>query len=542
MRLISQHLIQANSADPYDKRALFINPALSSLYNPHILIGMKFFHLGFLSSNSAGIRNNYLSVSLQDIPYLKTGLGLTFCHFSTPVYSKTSSYLSLSKGIFNIIYLGAKLGFIVNGFNESQFDLIHQDDPVFQNGVSKFALSIGSGILLKPLKKIMIGFSINNINTPNISLIKDDVVEPRIYNIDVSYALSFFQLSSGITLMESNIYPNLCINADYWNFGTFYIGYSYSGLNIGNHLNITKKIKLDYQYDYPLSKINSESSGSHQINFTYNLHEPKVPENIFDIYIEKDSLIICNKWFNQEIDQNIPSDIANRRFDQYIPGYNKVVQTINVKSEFVLRYYSKRYVSFFNSLSKYIKNFKSVQIRIVNKGHNVKRAAGMKEFLHKKTGIKEDNISIVDEFDKKKDVTTDNLILIHEETISGRTHQTFLSNDQTQFIISSTNNMRVDSWSLTISQSTGEIVKQFKGKRRIPSKIEWNWIDNKGKLIDVGRYHSTLKWKNVKGREKKSSPKSIVVIKRSQHIDVHVVKAARDFKNRPEIIDIILED
>lgn len=506
-RLTAQHIIEANSADPADMRVLFINPAFPSLANPHFMIGIKFFNVGFLNSNALGLRNNYMTFSISKVPYLNTGLGASFYHIATPIFTKTNLGLNLSKEFFNRIYLGGKLSIFSSGFNRDQFDLIQEDDPVFRNTTSKTSLGIGCGFLIRPMENVTVGCSADNLNEPNISLINDAVVEAKTIDLAINYLFKIFSLSGGLTLSQSHYYPNFAVRYNYWDLLRFNAGYGHSGMLLGCQLQITDRIQMNYQFDYPLSEITQQSYGSHQFNICYYLTKPEEPISVFDFMLDKDSLFIYEKWFNKQFDPSIPDTLLPQSLDAGIPRYVDVFPSDSIHADFEPKYYSRRYHAFFDTIAQLIKADKNIQVRIIDRAGNISKAFGILNFLQSKLEKPCQQISIVDQTNPNDSTLIKSLTLIKEDTISGNSFKLYMSSNQTDFHISSTDNMRVDEWRMIISRSSGEEIIRFEGKRWVPEKINWDWRDSKGGLLEPGWYYGILKWKNKNGTVRLTSKK-----------------------------------
>jgi len=537
----AQRLIEANAADPTDMRSALINPAVSSLAHSHVLAGMKVFHGGFLNDDALGIRNQFFNVSIREIPYVHTGLSLSAYHLGTPIYAKTAFGLSLSKGFFDKLYVGGKLEAIYHGFDEKEFDLVDENDPVFSQGTGKTVLSVGGGLLYCPSRSLSVGFSAHHINRPNISLVDDDVRESLLTDLGVSYAYSYIRLSAGLMGVGSDVYPNLYLSTDFWDFVHFRVGYEYSGMTFGCHFHITRHVELNYDLNIPLSGIMSESMGSHRMNLVFYIKKPERPPAEFELFMETDSLFVLEQWFDQRVDRGIPWEMVERSLEAKIPDYVPDESTQHAEPHFEAKYYTERYRAFLDSLAKSIRNDSPAAIRIVAAEEDIGRAVGIKDYLSNvNLGLKHYIVVVA----RKKVADTPSLstlILVEDRVIRDRWFKRYVSSQRTTLHISSENHMRADIWQLEIQNDAGDVIRRYTGSRRVPSRLHWDWRDSGGIFVEPGWYRVVFRWKEKSDHFLKSPEIPVQIVKRSQHVMMHVSEEIQGLDQRPDVIDIILK-
>jgi hypothetical protein len=159
-----------------DASALFQNPAgmagmrateayftYSSMLNR--LNGVEGFSTGFMS---VGIPNRIGTL----------GLGLGIFNAASLIKERT-----LSLGFAKSFHKGWQAGFALKQLHHSYAaagDSLAENDPVFNNGYSKSALSVDAGMIV-PLGKILqLGVSIKDMNEPNVGLVTEDRVPRQI--------------------------------------------------------------------------------------------------------------------------------------------------------------------------------------------------------------------------------------------------------------------------------------------------------------------------------------------------------------------------
>ncbi len=537
----AQRLIEANAADPTDMRSALINPAVSSLAHSHVLAGMKVFHGGFLNADALGIRNQFFNVSIQKIPYVHAGLSLSAYHLGTPIYAKTAFGLGLSKGFYDKLYVGGKLEAIYRGFDEKEFDLVDKNDPVFSQGTGKTVLSVGGGLLYCPSRSLSIGFSVHHLNRPNISLADDDVRESLLTDLGVSYAYSYFRLSAGLMGVDSDVYPNLYLSTDYWDFMHFRVGYEYSGLTFGCHFHITRYVELNYDLNIPLSGIMSESLGSHRVNLLFYIKKPERPPAEFELFLETDSLFVLEQWFDQQVEQGIPSELVERSLEAEIPEYVPDESAPHAEPHFEAKYYTERYRAFLDSLSKSIQTDSPAAIRIVAAEEDIGRAVGIKDYLSKLNPGVKSLIKVVSRNKIEDTPSLSTLTLVDDRVVGGRSFKRYVSSQRTTLHVSSKTHMRADIWQLEIRNDAGDIVRRYTGSRRVPSRVHWDWRDFEGKLVEPGWTRVVFRWKDKSDHFREFPEIPVQIVKRSQHVMMHVSEEMQGLDQRPDVIDIILK-
>ena len=186
------NLVPANPANIFDAKSSFVNPAMLSFQRSQLLLGMKVFHLGFVESDAFVFRNNYISATTPYIFSDNVVFGITGQYFGIPLYNQSQVSFLVSSRVLRKFAVGLKYNILNHSFNKNQFDQIDSYDPVFSNGTTKVSHSFGMGMLAFPVPGLCIGFSLDHINRPDISLIGDGIHQPYVFDFGIRYSYKLF--------------------------------------------------------------------------------------------------------------------------------------------------------------------------------------------------------------------------------------------------------------------------------------------------------------------------------------------------------------
>lgn len=228
------------------------------------------------------------------------GWGALISHDKIGVTDRTDAYLNaayhLKVGPKMHLSLGLRGGGGYYSYKNSDLTYWDEGDPAFAgNRVSKFLPNVGAGLYLYS-KKFYAGLSVPTIISydPSKSLSFDvsggDVVphQVRHYFATVGTAI---ELSQDVVMKPSVLVKyvdNAPVEADFninfllantvWIGGSYRTGDSFVGIL---ELQLSKKLRLGYSYDFTFTDIKDYSSGSHEImlgyDFGYDIMKIKTP-------------------------------------------------------------------------------------------------------------------------------------------------------------------------------------------------------------------------------------------------------------------------
>lgn len=276
--------------------------ALPTLYNPAMTGSTDYLRIrGAARLQWIGIENAPRSFSgAADSPLqfgkLRLGVGLTARQESLGLFSNLDLALQVSykfKILKGVLSVGLQPAFFNSKFKGSEVYIPDGDDyhqpsdayiPTQDLAGNHFDLSAGLSYTHRYFSLGLSGMHLLNPKV-NMSIEGTETNESQEYQIDLPTAL-YFTADGNIPLKNTlfELQPSLLLTSDlsrftgqismrstYNKFITFGVGYRWKdalSVMIGGEF---KNFFLGYAYDYPLSKINKASSGSHEIVAGYRL-------------------------------------------------------------------------------------------------------------------------------------------------------------------------------------------------------------------------------------------------------------------------------
>ncbi|MDZ7342444.1 MAG: OmpA family protein, partial [candidate division KSB1 bacterium] len=262
--------ISSNVANFDDPRVIFNSPAAVAFQaQVQMIAGYELYYAGL---GADGLQNGFAGVAL---PHHSLGtVGLAGQYFSSGLYRRSQIQLGYGyRLISGRLSLGTNVGLISIAYDEGKFHLLDANDPVFQNGTSKNSLDVGAGVLAQLTDGLYWGFNLQHLNRPNISLVADDVRMP------ITCQTSFMLVSRWLNPLFHLEYAaddlNFQVGLEKWLFDhQFLLRGHYDGFNVGANLGwnlplASHWLRLEYEYRYPVSELNSVVSASHQFLAAY---------------------------------------------------------------------------------------------------------------------------------------------------------------------------------------------------------------------------------------------------------------------------------
>lgn len=541
-QLSAQHFMTASQVDTIDTRGVFINPAMSSVIEPQILLGSKFFHTGFLTENGFALRHSYLNVSVRRLPRLHAGFSLNVAQLSTPMYARTDLSVGLSKEVFPRFYLGAHVQLIHSGFNQNKFDLIHENDPLLQDGAGKTLFTPGVGLFFKPGSSLRFAGSLNYLNQPDQAVGSASFPMPRVIDLEVSWAQHVYHVTMGGEIINASFYPALMCHLDYWDRIQFYSGYNYAGFEVGSWIHLHPRVIMHYGVNFPLSELSLNSYGSHQVNFAFRLREPKIPLRLFDIHVETDSLFVYEEWIHPLIDSLLSDSVKADEFYHSQPHFTKTVDRDGIKPVFSKKSFSKSYLSLLDSMTVQLEGQRLDSLRlIINDENAMNRAGGMRRYVMRNNTSGMPPIELYNSDDSTPGMDVDSLFTASLDTIGNDLRRVYVSVPYQKIQIASNDKMRIHYWRLEILNQLGNIVFAEEGEGKVPERIDWPWEDQKtGRLIKPDRYYVLFKWRDRNDQYYNTDRIPIVISKKSTHIHIDISRQLKNKLNTYDGVDIMV--
>jgi len=513
----SQSLIRTNPADINDPQALFINPAILPYQNLSFNLGMKLYHVGFLSDNSTGLKYSYNSNSFPNVLLNGVGIGLNLQSFNTPYMNNAGIGISLGYSIVP----GFSIGVSAHGnnlhYDPGRFDLIDPNDPVFQNGTGQWNVSFGAGLLVRPNEKLSVGLSCNNINRPDLSLMNDGARVPFEMDFGIRYYFnSYFGASIFSHYEREELVPGIVAEANIDNKGVIKAGYVVRSLMFEGYLNLFNGFGLNYRMDYPLYEVSEFSYGSHQIGFSWNMRFN--PDYTFNISSSEDTVKVIKEYTAIRINKKENLKQLFSELDDYdlqFPEKNTTDEIYTESSGMSLDDIAES-LPHNNHLDAYRDNFLEIHNFIKSKKKNFKidiqfpdaitaeRAMVIKNYLVDSLNFREDDIKLYRESNGNADL---DMQKVKKDSIRNRLENSddLLSDseyleissppiekmipEKLYFHITNTKLKRVSQWRILITNIFKEPIHEIKGVQNIENLVEWDCFKNDNTLMDVGNFY-----------------------------------------------------
>lgn len=549
--VISQNLISADPSDTFDRESIFTNPAVIPFQHRQVMIGMKVYQLGFLNSQELGLRAGYFSFSLPEACSGLINLGFTGQNFSVPLYDQTNFAILIAQRLFERVSIGVKYNVFTKSYHKRYFDLVDPNDPVFADGTLKFAHSIGAGVIFFPWSTLVMGFACDHLNRPDVSLFHDNYKQPLVYDFGFRYSWRYFSSSLYFNYLQQHWQWNWIFETRPAASTTFKLGFVQRAAKFDVQFNIFEGLSINYVFDYPFYEVNRLSSGSHQINFIYDLdHRDRIKELQFTSYdkdkfpifnlssqffieIQNDKLEIVTQKIVRTIAEEIPESALKNLTEielvlsdtilnmQQLYGHGSILNQ-NLNSLATATKYSPKYEGW---LAQHLLSKKIDSLRFITDLSSVQRASDLREHIVANARFLDQHINI-------KQIANDPLTKrIEPETLYHLKNIQFynLKPESVSFHISAIKMRKYQgTWKLVITDYLDNEVKTFAGKGRVPEAISWDWRNNDGILIkpDVHKYY--FYWEDKNGKLFKTQPKMFSVTKVSRTLNI-------DIRSRPDI-------
>ena len=515
----SQSLIRTNPADITDPQALFINPAILPYQNLSFNLGMKIYHVGFLSDNSTGLKYTYNSNSFPNLLFNGVGVGVTLQNFNASLLNTAGIGVSLGYSFASVFSVGIS----AHGSN-IHYDLrdakyFDETDPLFQDGTGQWNVSFGVGFLIRPSEKLSVGLSCNNINRPDLSLQNKGVRLPFEFDFGMKY---YFNRIFGVSIFshyqDEDLTPGIFAEAKIESKGLIRTGYVDRCVMFEGFLTVINGLSLTYRLDYPLYEVNEFSVGSHQLGLTWNMKFN--PEYTFNITASRDTIKIIKE--NTTI--SIKKDNYDKLFAQldYIDllfPEGKTTEAIPVETPMSGGMSLDDIgggVSYNNQLEAYKDNF--LEIGNYFKSNNkelvidmyfpdattAERAWEIRKYLIDSLQLKGKNIKLHQESNGNSDLSLneakkDSIKVLLDMSPDHDNNSRYIkisspyiekmNPEKIYFHITNTKLSRVAKWRILITDFLNEPVHEIIGVQNIENIVEWDGFKHDGTLMDVGNYY-----------------------------------------------------
>lgn len=162
----AQRQLPLNAANTTDHYIVFANPAGIVSQGKQGMAGTQWLHAGLPGDN---LRYN---AAFFTFPVGgKAALGLRSVHFSSNILQEGTFSLLFGHKLFEErLRLGLNANLLYFMYDRDKFEGFNRNDPVLAKGTAKNAFSLGAGVLLWLSERLACGFSVDDINRPDIAL------------------------------------------------------------------------------------------------------------------------------------------------------------------------------------------------------------------------------------------------------------------------------------------------------------------------------------------------------------------------------------
>ncbi len=408
---------------------------------------------------------------------------------------------------------------------------VELNDPVLANRLGKWYYSYGVGLFMRPISRLSAAISLNNINRPSKSFDdsnnKRENRVPFIADFGIKFQVSRTIGFSLFSNWQEDIFtPGMVAEAMIENdAGLIRAGYVDRGLMFEGKVAIGSGFGISYRLDYPFSKINNVSYGSHQIGFGWNMRFNS--DYTFNIKASKDTVHIIKEYYCIKIQKGEDRDKLFAHLDPEDWTYpEKRGQDDKTESQqekkggmtlddiggfFPHNSYLDAYRDNFAEIREYVKKAKKdLTIDIFYRDAvTAERAVVIRNFLIDSLNFNPKKVILHQEkngdenplSEKLKQAKKDSLRqLLEQEAMLARFNNSDFIEIKTQptesmvpqkifFHITDAKVRRVSRWRILITDALGEPFHQINGVNTIESLVEWDGFQDDGTLMDPGNYY-----------------------------------------------------
>lgn len=280
------HAQQDEQMSVYMYNPLYFNPAYAGSKDAISMVAIGRFQ--WVKFDGAP-KTQWFSIH-SPLLYKTIGVGAHMVHDQigkrdrTAVFGDVSTSIQIDKSNESRLAFGLSFGADIIGFDFSNTPVVDESDPFYGMNVSTTKLNMGAGLYYYG-KKYYVGISAPRLLEPSIKTSEDIIqkLNVRHYFLTGGYV---FDLNSVFKLKTSALIkytPHTPFTADIdvsllshdllWT-GLMYRFHESVGVHAGV---IIKDFTIGYAYDFPINKLRTYQSGSHEIFLQYNLRTKKTP-------------------------------------------------------------------------------------------------------------------------------------------------------------------------------------------------------------------------------------------------------------------------
>ena len=573
-------LIKTNVANRGDSQAHLLNPAIAATHDPLFVLGSKIIHTG-IANSSFGLRNNFFSITTSDKTYKgMSGLGFSFQGqvLQTPLLNTVLFKGAIGKYINETYAVGISLGVGNSAFDRG--DLTFKDDDLFDpllDNLSKWIFpEIGIGFLAIPNQNITLGFSVNHLTQPNLSVDGGDARIPIAVDIGGTIGRGYYRGLVGLSYTNEFFIPTISFETFRPRLGYARIGYRREEATFEAQGYVKKGVSINYRFSYPISDLRIASNGSHQFGFVFNFNQqtpyyhpewlglkdsrrwPKIdPRTAFTVQADLDTLLVVKRHITRKIDSAItnkelaglPRNLLFKGNDPTLEPDLPSIGARQLKDLLVLeggissrrqldsltitkrmaRSHSESYLQAMRQLSEDLNQNKSIKARIIGPGDR-SRLNLLLDYMSLYGEIT-DRLSIAILSSESQDGDSDII-----KNILGPGRIPLKIDDMVLSAPTDTFRFNVDlprhndgpvSWAFIILDDDSTFIKRVSGGSKLLDYYAWDWKLENGEIVSPGTYYYYIEWWDDDKNEYTSPMKPLVVRRENKYINIQVSKGRK---------------
>jgi len=573
----AQQPILGPSTSIYDPKSIFANPSLLSFQRTKLAVGVKGYHMGFLDQSGIPLKQGYLTVSSPFLFLDRIGAGASVQYFDSDIFSRSFYSANVAARLFRFISVGASLSAYHISYDESEFDLVHPDDPVFAGGTSRTTLNTTFGVYAQPFEFISFALGIRNVNEPSLSLIGDAVYLDREFFAGATYTHGPFKGTLEIMNQPHGLDARMYVElfSSHGNFVRTGSHIGFDNVHIEGQMHISGPFSVNYNYELPTSGILGQSGGSHMLSLIIEFDRlPRLPDRVrpptyqlsfeeptIDPVIEPriyassniEYLKYYEKQLIREIDDNIPDESLETLSEYDLGAIDSVFSQVQYPYEMEQLSPVPSEIEFTTTISPHYQRILDEigllprvepihPISIVTDEDNVMKAFGIHNILRDTEPTPgdihvgtprfesvEDSIRYHTRIDRSTIVPFEEMILLDPDETSIRLYPVYV-------------NPTVRQWTLIIENNENYPVKRFSGTGTIPDALTWDWHDDANTLIEPGIYSYYMRWEDADGTIRESDRRQIYVQKFLRKITIQVTQDREKLPDQLDRINLIIKN
>ena len=570
----AQNLLDPHPLDIRSGQAHLLNPSIASYQYSMLQVGMRFFHLGFIDGDAARFRLNYISLILPR--WLPANLAFAghAQSISMPIYSQSYVSVAVSRRFHRQVSVGLKGGLLSKSYDQSEFNLVDPDDPLFRDHRRFTRFDLGAGVTFWPSPFVSVALSRDHWNRPNVALSQPAFqLQPENH---IAVAFHFGSLSTAFVTQkrEQGLFVGGFVEMSDPELGFARLNVDELAVQLEGRIRVRGPLNLNYAFSYPTGDLRGETSGSHEFalvfefdrltrlprldkspEFRYEFQASSYPEpSQARAHVRAD--VETLEIINQRLQRTVAADVPLHALSA-IPSYDLGVLDSSFAAPKLPLYlspiisadttaalagsYSNQYWHSLRQLTATMNQVSVSEAAIVASPFARPRAVSLRNYLLQNTPLGLANLQVGEpRFASRMDSllfyrpSSNRIIIPTEEML-------VLNPSGAIFHIATANfSAPPVRWQLTVEREDGSTIWKMEGRARIPNQLVWNWRDGNDELVTPGYYRYFFSWYAADGTMHSSPARKFYVKRLQRTINIHVARKFDGLQQPADEVKMIL--